>query len=112
MSAKQNYLALGYTMTSNMRRKNKELWKNSLAQKLRKFKSAGNTNRSPTRISKKYSVTDVINKFGKTPKCYLTGKKIDLVSMDQYSLDHRKRAASNCPSVSNGQNIGHLNRDR
>ncbi len=71
-----------------MNNKSKPRWKQRLGQKLREFKSAGNKNRSPIRINKKYSVTDVINKFGETPKCYLTGRKINLVRMDLYSLDH------------------------
>jgi DNA-binding CsgD family transcriptional regulator len=39
-------------------------------------------------VSENYSCGDVINKIGKNPNCYLTGKKIDLNKPSTYNLDH------------------------
>jgi 5-methylcytosine-specific restriction endonuclease McrA len=35
-----------------------------------------------------FTVDDLINKIGDNPKCYLTGKDIDLSKSKTYSLDH------------------------
>lgn len=45
-----------------------------------------------------FNYQDVINKFGKTPTCYLTGEKIDLYDKSSYHLDHiipRSRGGKN-----------------
>jgi hypothetical protein len=39
-------------------------------------------------ISEQIKVKDVINKFGKIAKCYLTGKEFNLLEDSGYSLDH------------------------
>lgn len=35
-----------------------------------------------------FTVQDVIDKFGKTPKCYLTGIEIDIYNTSSYHFDH------------------------
>lgn len=35
-----------------------------------------------------FTLTDVINKFGETPKCYLTGEEIDIYKPRTYHFDH------------------------
>jgi DNA-binding CsgD family transcriptional regulator len=35
-----------------------------------------------------FGVDEFLKKFGKNPKCYLTGKKVDLNDTTTYSLDH------------------------
>lgn len=35
-----------------------------------------------------FNFRDVINKFGETPKCYLTGEDIDIYKTSSYSFDH------------------------
>ena len=39
-------------------------------------------------VSENYSCQDVIDKIGENPRCYLTGKKIDLNDPSSYNLDH------------------------
>ena len=39
-------------------------------------------------IEKNYTCQDVIDKIGNNPRCYLTGKKINLDKPDTYNLDH------------------------
>lgn len=36
-----------------------------------------------------FSVTDLINKFGENPKCYLTGQPIDIYQPKTYQFDHK-----------------------
>ena len=40
-------------------------------------------------ISKPYTVKDVVKKIGANPKCYLTGREIDLNDTSSYTLDLR-----------------------
>lgn len=40
-----------------------------------------------------FSVEDVLNKFGENPKCYLTGKTIDIANTSSYHFDHIKPAS-------------------
>lgn len=40
-------------------------------------------------IGEPYDCKDVIDKIGVKPRCYLTGRKIDLNNSQAYSLDHR-----------------------
>lgn len=58
--------------------------------KIKTFKRRNN-NRTHTivnSITKNYSCQDVIDKIGSNPRCYLTGKKIDLDKPETYNLDH------------------------
>jgi CRISPR/Cas system Type II protein with McrA/HNH and RuvC-like nuclease domain len=41
-------------------------------------------------VSHKFTVKDILNIIGKDPKCYLTGKKIDLMNFGSYQFDHIK----------------------
>jgi len=50
-----------------------------LSHKVRKFRKAGN---------KMFTAQDVIDKFGETPKCYLTGQPIDIYKPRTYEFDH------------------------
>ena len=50
-----------------------------LGSKLRDFNRNGN-------VSVKYK--DLLSKFSETPKCYLTGRNIDLCDSNSYNLDH------------------------
>lgn len=55
----------------------------------RKNTRPGNrTNTYVNSISKNYTCDDVIKKIGNEPKCYLTGKPIDLNKPETYNLDH------------------------
>jgi CRISPR/Cas system Type II protein with McrA/HNH and RuvC-like nuclease domain len=61
--------------------------KNTLATKIENF--FGTTRRMKFNSEiKRFSVEDFIKKFGKNPKCYLTGQSIDLNNKHTYSLDH------------------------
>ncbi len=35
-----------------------------------------------------FTIQDIINKFGETPKCYLTGSEFDIYDIKSYSFDH------------------------
>ena len=36
-----------------------------------------------------FTPDDVINKFGESPVCYITGKKIDIYNTKSYHFDHK-----------------------
>lgn len=59
-------------------------------RKLKGFKRKGSNNSHSivNNISKNYSCKDVVEKIGKNPRCYLTGKKINLEDTSAYHLDH------------------------
>lgn len=58
-----------------------------LRDKTRDFqRRIGSKNKSKAIIS--FNCNDVLQKFGDTPKCYLTGRIIDLMESKSYSLDH------------------------
>lgn len=59
--------------------------------KIKTFKKRKIRSRSHTKvnnISKNYTYEDVIKKIGPNPRCYLTGKRIDLNKTDTYNFDH------------------------
>jgi len=59
--------------------------------KIKTFKKRKYRNRTHAfvnNVSKNFSVKDVIEKFGDNPKCYLTGKKININKSETYHLDH------------------------
>jgi len=59
--------------------------------KIKTFKKRRRENRTHAfvnNISKNFSVKDVINKLGESPRCYLTGKKIDINKPETYHFDH------------------------
>lgn len=62
----------------------------ALRGKLKGFKSRdGSRSHSiVNNISQNYSTKDVIKKIGLNPRCYLTGKKIDVNDGSSYHLDH------------------------
>jgi len=49
-------------------------------------------------ISKQFHAKDVINKVGKDPVCYLTGRKLNIKDTSSYTFDHR------VPTVKGGTN--------
>jgi len=73
---------------------------NTLTQKVTVFKSRGITTKTKdfkrrdkanTQNSKEkflFFASDVIQKIGDNPICYLTGRKIDLTSSSSYQFDH------------------------
>lgn len=58
-----------------------------------KRKSSNQSHSIVNNISKNYSCKDVVEKIGKNPRCYLTGKKINLNDSSSYHLDHVKPTA-------------------
>tara|TARA_R110002167_G_scaffold219853_1_gene424446 strand:- start:3 stop:569 length:567 start_codon:yes stop_codon:yes gene_type:complete len=65
----------------------------SIRSKLKTFKRRSNRNGNlnntiVNNVSKNYSCQEVIDKIGKNPICYLTGKKINLKKPETYHLDH------------------------
>jgi len=59
--------------------------------KIKTFKKRKRRNRTHAfvnNVSKNFSVKDVIKKIGPNPRCYLTGKKIDINKPDTYHFDH------------------------
>jgi CRISPR/Cas system Type II protein with McrA/HNH and RuvC-like nuclease domain len=55
-----------------------------LSKKIEQFKR----NTRKTGIKSMFSYTEFINKIGNNPKCYLTGRDIDLSNSRSYHLDH------------------------
>ena len=67
---------------------NRSSW-NSFRSKIKGFKRRANyENRHRVKVSRPYSCNDVIKKLGNKPRCYLTGKIINLNKTDSYNLDH------------------------
>lgn len=54
-----------------------------LYQKIYKFQTRNDENRTH-----RFTIQDVINKFGLNPVCYLTGRPIDYFNGANYHLDH------------------------
>lgn len=70
-------------------RANYKLFRAKVKTFKRRSQSKGNkTNTIVNSISKNYTCQNVIDKFGKNPTCYLTGKPIDLDKPETYNLDH------------------------
>lgn len=45
-------------------------------------------NRKTKQVKQKFSLQDLIDKIGDDPKCYITGRTIDLTDGKSYHLDH------------------------
>ena len=72
------------------------LSKDTLRVKLKEFKRHSKNSKSNgivNNISKDYSIKDVVKKIGLNPRCYLTGKKININDGSSYHLDHIKPTA-------------------
>lgn len=71
----------------NVLRKKVELFKSrTLSEKCRSFQR-----RDGYKFSEKennFTVSDLVKKLGENPKCYLTGREIDLQQGNSYHLDH------------------------
>lgn len=70
--------------------------KKSMYDKVREFHKDKQGVRNT--MNQTFTVDDVINKFGETPKCYLTGEKLDISKPRMYHFDHivpRTRGGSN-----------------
>ena len=55
--------------------------------KIKTFKRR-NQHRNKVKVINNYTCEDVVNKLGKNPLCYLTGRRINLKDPKSYSLDH------------------------
>lgn len=74
----------GKEKVHNRRRKNRE--KNIILYKIHSFLY---TRRATDKTKREhFGVDEFLKKFGGSPKCYLTGKKVDLEDAAAYSLDH------------------------
>lgn len=60
--------------------------RNALYHKVRDFFRDRKTHKMNSDYN--YTVDDILTKFGDNPKCYLTGKPIDLLQPKTYALDH------------------------
>jgi 5-methylcytosine-specific restriction endonuclease McrA len=60
----------------------------SIRSKTKTFRRSGNTHGLVNNINVEYTYKDVLDKIGPNPKCYLTGKPIDLRQPNTYNLDH------------------------
>ena len=70
-------------------------WRKILQLKIEVF---SRMSKQQTYIKPLFTVQDVVNKFGEKPKCYLTGKELDIYSPRTYAFDHktpRSRGGSN-----------------
>lgn len=77
------YTAFIYSKYSNRTfKKLSRLPRAIMVEKLVEFRSKGINNMI------KFTVDDVIKKFGNNPICYLTGKEIDIYKSRSYSFDH------------------------
>ena len=66
----------------------KSSWRN-FRNKIKCFKRRDSyANRHRVKVQQPYTCEDVVNKLGKKPRCYLTGKIINLNKPETYSLDH------------------------
>jgi len=66
----------------------KSSWTN-FRSKIKCFKRRANyNNRHRVKVKNPYTCEDVVNKLGVKPRCYLTGKLINLNKPDTYNLDH------------------------
>lgn len=70
-------------------RKNYSVFRN----KIKGFKTKKPSRKSQSHwrinnISSNFTAKDVINKIGEKPRCYLTGREIDLNNSTEYCLDH------------------------
>ena len=63
-----------------------------LQKKVKAFKSEGCRNTSNPK-GYRYTIDDVRDKFGETPKCYLTGRDIDWTKTGGFHFDHIKPIA-------------------
>ena len=63
----------------NKRWAQKRNWRESLTFKIKRFRRGGDM---------RFSTQDVLDKFGETPKCYLTGIQLDLKDSTSFELDH------------------------
>jgi len=59
-------------------------WRNILQIKIRGF----SMNRKTKKVKQKFSLQELVDKIGDNPKCYLTGRPIDLSNGRSYHLDH------------------------
>lgn len=66
-----------------------KIYKNKLTTYKKLILSKINKFIENNKMSKKFTVEDVINKFGITPKCYLTGIEIDIYQPRTYHFDHK-----------------------
>lgn len=58
--------------------------KKLITLKIESFHRENNHYMSPT-----FTITDLINKFGENPKCYLTGEQLDINQPRTYAFDHK-----------------------
>ena len=66
----------------------KSSWTN-FRSKIKCFKRRANyNNRHRVKVKTPYTCQDVVEKLGSRPRCYLTGKIINLNKPDSYNLDH------------------------
>ncbi len=82
-----------YHCSPNRRKKsylNSKKWqeKNQLVVKIASFYRGNRRSKLRPKIIK-FTIRELKEKIGPNPKCYLTGKPIDLNEPDSYSLDHR-----------------------
>lgn len=103
---------VAYYCGSNQKEKTynrtKKRRKNTLVQKLERFQSRNEKNKKDYKLTsikiqnilnakiknfskgdkRMFSLTELINKIGDNPKCYLTGRDINLSNGRSYHLDH------------------------
>ncbi len=69
---------------SDWKSKNTDTWRKKMYNKVENFGRGTKPN---------FTYEDVIAKFGENPKCYLTGKEIDIFQPSTYNFDHIKPAS-------------------
>jgi 5-methylcytosine-specific restriction endonuclease McrA len=57
-------------------------------RKVQMYKSRANDGIRRNRCKNNFGVKEFIEKVGETPKCYLTGRQLDLSKKAEYQLDH------------------------
>jgi predicted transcriptional regulator len=63
-------------------------FKGKLRKRINKFSRPSNKNPHSETQYESFTVNDFLEKFSYNPKCYITGKEIDLTDFSSYHLDH------------------------
>ena len=85
--------------TIKNKRTNKNKWRKIMTDKINDFHKTNKTNKNARDSEKNtFTVEDVIDKFGESPVCYITGDSINIYDTASFNFDHimpRSRGGKN-----------------